>query len=69
MASLLSEEIPITNTSSTGDRGGYDVEFFENEPDDVTCSICLMVLREPMQAEECGHRFCRTCVEELRKRY
>ena len=69
MASSLGEEISIIKISLKSDRGGYDVEFFENEPDDVTCSICLMVLREPMQAEECGHRFCRTCVEELRKRY
>ncbi|XP_066931664.1 TNF receptor-associated factor 6-like [Clytia hemisphaerica] len=67
MASSPNEDTTTISTSSSRDRGGYDVEFFENEPDDVTCSICLMVLCEPMQAEECGHRFCRTCLEELRK--
>jgi len=49
--------------------GGYDVEFVGNEPNDVKCCICLLVLRDPMQAEECGHRFCKSCVGELRKRF
>jgi len=49
-------------------KGGYDVEFLNGEPDDnVTCSICLFVLREPMQSIGCGHRYCKTCVERLQK--
>eukprot|EP00111_Clytia_hemisphaerica_P012226 TCONS_00035898-protein len=47
------------------EKGGYDVKFVGVEPLNVTCSICLFTLREPMQAEECGHRFCKSCVEEL----
>ena len=31
-------------------KGGYDVEFLGNEPNHVTCCICLLVLRKPMQA-------------------
>ena len=49
-------------------KGGYDIEFLNGEPDDnVTCSICLFVLREPMQSIGCGHRYCKTCVERLQK--
>uniref|UniRef100_A0A7M5VA19 Uncharacterized protein n=1 Tax=Clytia hemisphaerica TaxID=252671 RepID=A0A7M5VA19_9CNID len=45
--------------------GGYDVELANGEENSVICPICLHVLREPMQAVDCGHRFCRTCVDQL----
>lgn len=49
--------------------GGYDVKFVGEEPRNVTCSICLLTLREPVQAEDCGHRFCGSCVERLKDGY
>lgn len=56
-----------SNTLNTM-KGGYDVEFIKEYPDDnVTCSICLYVLREPLQSIECGHRFCESCVADLTK--
>ena len=51
---------------SSTETCGYDVEFVGNPPNDVTCCICLHILKEPMQAEGCGHRFCQACVEKLR---
>ncbi|XP_066936259.1 TNF receptor-associated factor 3-like isoform X1 [Clytia hemisphaerica] len=33
--------------------------------DDITCAICLLVLREPVQAVKCGHRFCEKCIGEF----
>ena len=55
-------------------RGGYDIEFIGNEPNHVTCCICLLVLRgvyvartKPMQAEKYDHSFCISCVQEIRK--
>jgi len=49
-------------------KGGYDVELVNGElENDVTCSICLFILKDPMQAIECGHRFCKTCVAGLQK--
>ena len=51
-------------------KGGYDVEFVKDYSDDnVTCSICLFILRQPLQAIECGHRFCKSCVADLKKGY
>ena len=33
----------------------------------LTCSMCQFILRDPKQvtAPECGHRFCKTCIEQL----
>ena len=31
----------------------------------LLCSICGYVLREAMQVTQCGHRFCKTCIEKL----
>ena len=48
---------------------GYDVEFV-NAPEDIdqiTCIICLCILKEPIQAL-CGHRFCRKCFEKINNR-
>ena len=47
--------------------GGYDVEFLREHFDDMKCSICLLVLKEPVQANECGHRFCKSCVLHVMK--
>lgn len=43
--------------------GGYDVECLEAVPPSWECSICALVLREPIQTE-CGHRYCRNCLKE-----
>ena len=56
------------------ETGGYDVEFLKKSKchqkqfDDMKCSIGLLILREPMQADECGHRFCKSCVVHIKKR-
>ena len=38
--------------------GGYDAEFDEALPDELTCCICFLAFREPMQLS-CGHQYCR----------
>ena len=49
--------------------GGYDNEFASPLPQEYECPICHLAFREPVQIEECGHRFCQSCLMELRKRY
>ena len=49
-------------------EGGYDVEFVEPLKDDYVCVICLLVLREPIQIESCGHRLCKICYTKICKR-
>lgn len=48
--------------------GGYDNEFASPLPLEYECPICHLAFREPVQLEECGHRFCQSCLMELRKR-
>lgn len=49
--------------------GGYDNEFASPLPMEYECPICHLAFREPVQLEECGHRFCQSCLMELRKRF
>ena len=49
--------------------GGFEVEFVKNDAKNMTCNVCLYTLKEPMQSEKCGHRFCRECVKLLPKEY
>ena len=64
---MVYEHRKHTKMASNFEKGGYDVEFVGNEPNHVTCCICLLVLREPMQARQCGHRFCKSCVDLFEK--
>jgi len=51
------------------ESGGFDVEFVDKTKTDViTCNICNLILREPVQASPCGHRFCGSCIEKFHKR-
>ena len=45
--------------------GGYDEEFVNAvEGKDLLCAICQLPLKEAIQTEKCGHRFCRRCLDE-----
>ena len=46
---------------------GYDVELLDQSDlkENSECAVCLFVLRNPVQAIPCGHRFCKTCSEKL----
>ena len=45
--------------------GGYDFDFLEQLPDELTCSICQLVLRDPHLTSCCGHHFCQSCVARI----
>jgi len=61
---LYHQQQHLTNSDE-----GYDVTFADEQLDtnDMTCVICLFILREPHQAVPCGHRFCCGCIEKVRK--
>ncbi len=47
---------------------GYSLEMFSEAPDPMfKCSICLLVLRDPVQCKN-GHMNCRTCIRRAMKR-
>ncbi len=45
--------------------GGYDADFVEELDDDFRCVVCLDAMKDPYQIVPCGHRFCRSCLEQL----
>jgi len=51
------------------DSVGYDVELIdETTRESVTCNICFLILKEPVQAVPCGHRFCGSCIQKFHSR-
>ena len=48
---------------------GYDCEFVQPPPEalQTDCPVCLLVLREPHLISCCGHNFCRTCIERIKR--
>ena len=47
-------------------NGGYDYEFVSNPPDELICSICLSVLRDPNLTSCCGNHFCQSCISRIK---
>lgn len=43
-----------------------DLNFVHTPPDDLICSICLLVHRDPVLTSCCGNHFCKSCVEQVR---
>ena len=50
-------------------RGGYDCEFVEPPPEafQTECPVCMLILKEPCLISCCGHKFCRVCIERVKK--
>ena len=50
---------------------GYDVEFVDErvKEDDIECVICRLILRDPVQTQKCGHRFCKICIQKFHQRW
>ncbi|XP_015778038.1 PREDICTED: TNF receptor-associated factor 4-like [Acropora digitifera] len=43
--------------------GGYDDEFVNKVEDDLICPICHLPLKKAVQTMQCGHRFCKACID------
>ncbi len=43
--------------------GGYDNNFVDTSPDDLTCLICHSVARDPQQISCCAKLYCQTCLD------
>ena len=55
--------------SSITQSGGYDYEFVDtNLPDEFQCLICTLVPRDVHQARCCGKTFCKSCLDELKRK-
>ena len=66
------EEMQLSVRDSTSvpaasfESGGYDYDFVENPSEDMNCSICLSVLRDPHLTNCCGNHFCRSCITRIK---
>ena len=47
--------------------GGHEEKFVDPVMEFFICSICDLPLRDAVQTDECGHRFCFSCLERYRK--
>ena len=47
--------------------GGYNYKFVDGEPPNkYICTICILVSRDPQQANCCGHVYCKSCLQQLK---
>lgn len=45
-----------------------EVPFVDSVPDDLQCGICFSAAVDPVVTEECGHLFCRECIQTALER-
>ena len=45
--------------------GGYDYNFLNPPPDRLLCNICQFPCRDAQQTHECGHLYCKSCINKL----
>ena len=67
---LSHPQTPTKPVLSKENRGGYDCEFVERPSDAFQggeCPVCLLVLKEPCLISCCGHKYCRVCIERVKK--
>lgn len=56
-------DIDPYNDREEEDIGGYEYEFVDEVSDSQKCPVCLLPMRDAVQTSECGHRFCKDCLQ------
>ena len=74
-ATLKHEERENMTQELSRTSGGYDVgdttvyssqgPLAPSELASLSCSKCKLIPRDPKQVITCGHRYCKTCIEQL----
>ena len=47
--------------------GGYEYDFSSKLPDRIVCKICHCPSRDPYLSVCCGHVFCKTCIDQVKR--
>lgn len=47
-------------------ESGYDFDFVDDVSDELICVVCHLVLKEPVQLVQCGHRLCKSCFNQMK---
>ena len=53
--------------ATPSEDGGYEYKFVETVPDRYVCCICRLPSRDPYLSVCCGHVFCKSCLENVKK--
>jgi len=53
--------------ATSNERSGYEYDFVVPPSDNVVCKICQHPSREPHLSGCCGHTFCKSCLESVKK--
>ena len=56
------------STSQSEDHERDEIEFVDALPDELKCSICLLVFKDPILTD-CGHHFCQACIAPVASRW
>ena len=62
---IVSDEYVSDNEEIQLHFGGYDYEFVDEVLPSQKCPVCLLPMKNPVQTSECGHRFCRDCLQRI----
>ena len=49
------------------EMGGYDYKFVDTLHNRFICTICHLASRDPYLSECCGHLFCKSCLDNVKK--
>ena len=60
-----SQSIMAAPTVATEHAEGYDCDFVDAVPDSLSCSVCLLTLRDPHLLDCCGVKMCAPCVSRI----
>ena len=56
-----------TTTMSMQTAGGYDYQFVYEPPHRLICQICKYPSRDPYLSVCCGHVFCKSCLDTVKR--
>ena len=67
---MLNQSNQVLCDMAVAEETGYPVEWFKHQ--DIArklyeCVICLEVVKDAVQVRDCGHLFCRYCIERVLK--
>ena len=64
---MAASYVVIKVAIATSNIGGYDYDLISNPPDRLICKICHLPSRDPYLSVCCGHLFCKSCLDNVKK--
>ena len=54
-------------SATPNNNGGYDYDLVSQPPDCLVCKMCHLPSRDPYLSVCCGHVFCKSCLDNVKK--